>query len=406
MSSPKRLLFLNRCFYPDVEATGQLLTELCRELEKDFEIQVVCGNPLYRKVEKRGIINKTRYGNIVIWRINNTVLPKKHFLARFINLASYFIPCCVLVFFLNKVDCVIVETDPPLLAIAAYLYSRIRRRPFLYYSQDIWPQVGLINRRMTNPLIITVLKTINGFLYSRANRIVVPGRDMKKKLEEEYLIPPHKIEVVENWADPDEIYPIRKEENTFIKKYSLENKFVVMYSGNIGLSQDLENLIYVAHSLREYNEILFVLIGEGALKEKLMNMCSSLELKNIIFLPYQEKENLKFSLSAADIHLIPLKKGMRGIIVPSKVYGIMAAGKPFIAAVDEGSEIEKIVKEFCCGLAVRPSNIGELKKAVFWAFHNRDKIEKMGQKGRKALENHYSKEICGRKIKKVIEDII
>jgi len=179
-----------------------------------------------------------------------------------------------------------------------------------------------------------------------------------------------------------------------------------MYSGNIGLSQDLENIIHLADSLKEFYDILFVFIGEGALKEKLMNMSISLSLKNIKFLTYQEKKDLKFSLNAAYIHLIPLKKGMKGIIVPSKVYGIMASGIPFIAAVDEGGEIDKIVKEFHCGIIVQPSNVKELKKAVLWAFNNKNQIEKMGENGRKALENHYTRKICTQKFKRIIENTI
>lgn len=406
MSIPKRLLFLNRCFYPDVEATGQLLTELCKELEDDFEIHVICGNPLYRKTKNRGIVSKTQYGKITIWRINNTTLPKKYFLARFINLFTYYIFCFIWAFFLKKMDLVVAETDPPLLASIAYVYSRVRHSRFIYYSQDIWPDVGIVNERMTNPVLTKILDVANRFLYGKSTQIVVPGRDMKKRLEEKNHIPPYKIEVVENWADPSKVIPIRREDNTFIKKYSLEDKFAVMYSGNIGLSQDLENIIHLAGRLKEYEDIVFVLIGEGALKEKLINMSASLNLKNIKFLPYQDKKDLKFSLNAAHVHLIPLKKGMKGIIVPSKVYGIMASGKPFIAAVDEESEIDKVVKEFHCGIVVKPSDVEELGKAVLWTYRNQGEIKTMGERGRKALENQYTKEICTQKFKEIVENML
>jgi len=406
MPVDKRLLFLNRSFYPDVEATGQLLTELCQELANDFEVHVICGNPLYRKVKTRKLINKTQYRKVVIWRINNTSLPKKYFISRFINLFSYFILCFFLPLFLKKMNCIIAETDPPLLAIIAYVYSRIRHGQFIYYSQDVWPHVGIINRRLTNPLINKILKVVNGFLYKKATRIVVPGRDMKMRLEEENQLSPQKIEVVSNWVDPHQIFPIKREDNIFVKQHSLENKFVVMYSGNIGLSQDLENIVLLADVLKEIKDIFFLLIGEGASKEKLIKMAASLNLNNIKFLTYQEKKDLVFSLNAAHVHLIPLKKGMKGIIVPSKVYGIMASGRPFIAAVDEGSEIDQIVREFHCGLVVKPSNLEELKKAVLWAFNSGEEIEKMGTNGRKALENNYTREKCTRKFKNVVESLM
>jgi colanic acid biosynthesis glycosyl transferase WcaI len=406
MSVQKRLLFLNRSFYPDVEATGQLLTELCQELENDFKIHVICGNPLYRKVTNRRLITQTRHGKITIWRINNTTLPKEYLFARFVNLFSYFFLCFLWIFFIKKMDCVVAETDPPLLASIAYVYSRIRHSSFIYYSQDIWPDAGIVNRRMTNPIITKILKVVNGFLYRKANRIIVPGRDMKRRLEEENLLPPYKIEVVENWADPSKIFPVKREDNIFIKTHTLENKFVVMYSGNIGLSQDLENIIYLADSLKNLPDILFVLVGEGASKGKLMKMSSSLGLRNVKFLTFQEKKDLKFSLSAAHIHLILLKKGMKGIIVPSKVYGIMASGRAFIAAVDKKSEVDKIVEEFHCGLVVQPSSVEELRKAVLWSFNNRERIRIMGEKGRKALESHYARKICTQNFKKIVKNSI
>jgi len=406
MPAVKRLVFLNRSFFPDVEATGQLLTELCEELADYFDVHVICGKPLYRKVENRKLIDRILYKKITIWRINNTTFPKKCLIGRLINLFSYFILCTIWTFFLKKASCIIAETDPPLLAVIAYVYSRIHHSSFIYYSQDIWPEVGIVNRGMTNPVITRILRVANKFLYRKATRIVVPGRAMKRWLEEKHLISSHKIEVVENWADPNQIFPIKNKDNILIKSNYLDNKFVIMYSGNIGLSQDLENIVFLAEALKDIKDIIFLLIGEGAIKEKLMKMTASLGLKNIKFLPYQEKKHLRFSLNAAHIHLIPLKKGMKGIIVPSKVYGIMASGRPFIAAVDEGSEIDRIIKKFNCGLAVRPSDLEGLKKAVLWAFKNRDKIEEMGKNGRKALESHYSRKICTQKFKRIVEEII
>jgi len=164
-------------------------------------------------------------------------------------------------------------------------------------------------------------------------------------------------------------------------------------------------VIHAAELLKEEEDILFVLIGEGASKKGLVDLSASLGLKNIKFLTYQDKENLKFTLNAAHIHLVTLKKGMGGIIVPSKVYGIMAAGKPYIAALDKESEVQKITEEFHCGINVKPSNAQELKKAVLWAYRHQPEIEKMGQKGRQALRKYYSRNICTQKFKQAIHKI-
>ena len=406
MPDQKRLLFMNRSFYPDVEATGQLLTQLCEDLADDYDIQVICGNPLHPKVKTRRPIAKSKQGKITVWRVNSTTFPKKHFWARFLNLLSYFLGCLFWALCLKKTDITIAETDPPLLAAVAYLRSLFRRSLFVYYSQDIWPEAGIVNERLTNPVVTKMMRAANRFLYKKAARVIVPGGDMKDRLAEDYTLSLDRIAVVENWSDPDEVFPIKREENGFLRAQGLEENFVVMYSGNIGLSQDLENVIEVADELRGLEEIVFVLAGEGALKESLVSTASSQNLKNIRFLPYQEKGRLKYSLNAAHIHLIPLKRGMKGIIVPSKVYGIMAASKPFIAAVDEGSEIDRVAKAFGCGLVVSPSDVEALKKAVLWAFHNQEQIDRMGRLGREAFEKHYTRTLCTHKFGTIIEDLI
>lgn len=404
MTLKKPILFLNRSFYPDVESTGQLLTELCEGLAYDFEVHVVCGNPLYRKVKNRGLISQSDYKNIIIWRVNNTRLSKKNLFTRLINLMSYFVLCFFKVMFFKKVSCVISETDPPLLGIIALFYSKLRKIPFVYYVQDLWPNVGIINQKLTHPLVIRILKRSNKFLYDHAHQIIVPGGDMRKRLAWENQIPLTKIKVVENWADPEQIYPIPLQENAFYKE-NFDPQFVVMYSGNMGLSQDLENVIHTADLLKEKNDILFVLIGEGASKKRLVDLSDSLGLKNVKFLTYQDKKDLKLTLGAAHIHLAPMKKGMGGVIVPSKIYGIMAAGKPYIAALDKESEVYQITEELNCGININPSDVEELKKAVVWAYRHQSEIEKMGENGRKALEKYYSREISTQKFKQYIHKI-
>lgn len=406
MYKKKRILFLNRSFYPDVEATGQLLAELCEELSRDFEVHVLCGKPLYRKVRTKGLLHKSSYKNITVWRTQNTTLPKNFFPLRLVNLFSYFLFSFGTLFFLQRMDGVISETDPPLLASLAYTYSRLHRCPFIYYSQDIWPQVGEATGKFSYPFLTRILKKVNGFLYRKADRVVVPGRDMKEVLEKENGVSSYKIDVVENWADLEAIYPVKRENNPFIRKHSLEDRFVVMYSGNIGYSQDWGILLETARSLKEKEEMVFLFIGEGASKKELTNLCSSWGLENVQFLTYQEKNQLKYSLSAAQVHLIPLKKGMKGTMVPSKVYGIMAAGRPFIASVEKGSEIDRIIQEFGCGIRVNPASPQELKAALLWAFQHPQEIENMGLRGKDAVEKHFSRKICGEKFQTTLKKLI
>ena len=396
------ILFFNRSFYPDTEATGQFLTELCEDLTKlGHKITVICGKSYHVSNDEKGqLIKRESYKEIEILRASGTTFPKKSLFLRLVNLGTYFLNAFFAGFLIRqKPDIVIALTDPPLLGLHGIFFSKLFGAKFIYYCNDIYPDVGMITGRLRHPIYIFILKTANMLSFNLADKIIVIGEDMKKRVEKKG-IDGKKIEIVHNWADTDALFPISV--TGFREKYKLENNFLVMYSGNIGLTQNLNKLLEVAENSRNIKEIKFILIGEGADKDKLQSITSEKKLTNVQFLPYQPKEELNQSLNAADIHLITLEKNLAGVMVPSKVYGILACGKPFLAWVDEESEVATIAKKFNVGIVVEPGNVKEMTNTVNWAINNPAKLRQMGENSRKVAIDLFDRKISSNIFNKVL----
>jgi len=200
-----------------------------------------------------------------------------------------------------------------------------------------------------------------------------------------------KIAVIPNWADTKVMTPHPKE-NPFSLANGLSSCFVVMHSGNIGLSQKLELLLQAAKRLEGLKDLAIVIIGDGAGKSSLVGLASELGLGNVYFFPYQPAEKMIYSFATADIFVISLAAGLDGFIAPSKVFAIMASGGPFIAAIDKSSEVARIAEEFNCGLVVSPDDPEALSQAIRRAYESQSELAKMGYRARKAVERFYSKD--------------
>ena len=183
---------------------------------------------------------------------------------------------------------------------------------------------------------------------------------------------------------------MRPAEGDLRRAWELNGEFAVMYSGNLGLSQGLEHVLEAARCMRT-EPVVFLFVGEGAAKEGLMARAAEWRLPNVRFLPYQPREQLSASLGTADLHLVPLQRGLAGCIVPSKLYGILAAGRPYVAAVEEDSEVARVTRENATGLLIEPDDPGRLAAAVRWALLNRGELAEMGRRGRQLAEREFDR---------------
>lgn len=364
--------FFNRSFYPDMAATGQLLTELCESLAQDYgcRVSVVAGMPLLPEADgvapahDRGLcFHREVHQGVEIFRAHGTRWSNRSILGRASNYLTYFLAATVAGRYLDKPDVVIALTDPPMIGLSAYLAARRFDARLMVSFRDIFPEINQILKGVDSHLIDRVLHEISCFLVRKSSRVIALSETMRQKLIERKAADPDHTVVIPDWADCRVIWP-RPKRNPFSQSHGLTDAFVVMHSGNLGLSQGLETLTEAAAHLQAYPDIQFVLIGEGVKKQALMAQAAQHHLENVQFLPYQPKAVLPHSFATADVFIISLQRGLAGYIVPSKLYGILAAGRPYIAAVEPACEVRTITRQYRCGLNVEPGDAHGLAEAI------------------------------------------
>jgi glycosyltransferase involved in cell wall biosynthesis len=397
-----RILVVNQYFDPDRSSSAQLLTELCDDLAQNHEIQVIAGRPSYNLTRAPDILSTGGHGDVRVSRAWSTSFDRAWMPGRLTNYATYLTTSLAAAVSATRPDVVLAWTDPPLIGLVAALAARVRRVPFVLATQDIFPDIAIQLGRLTNPAVIRLLRWAARRQFSSAVRVVSLGRDMDRRLQA-LGVPKQKIRTIANWADGSLIRPLGHA-SPMREAWGFGNSFVVMYSGNVGLSQSLETLLDAADQLRSRGDILIAIVGEGAAKARLQADVIRRGLGNVRFVPFQSKGSLSESLAAGDVHLVSLKRGLAGFVVPSKVYGIMAAGRPFIAAVEDDSEPALIVEDYGCGIRIPPDDPGALAKGIRqMAGTSR---EEMGRRGRRAFEQRFDREIATTSYRKLLEEVV
>ncbi|HET6267330.1 MAG TPA: glycosyltransferase family 4 protein [Acidobacteriota bacterium] len=391
------IVFFNRSYYPDTAATGQLLTELCEGLAANHgcRVSVVAGIPLNSSAtgcpdrSNRGFFfDREEKNGVQILRAKGTSFSKKRFLGRATNYITYFISACVAGQRLRDPDTVVALTDPPIIGVAAWLSSVRYRVPFVMSFRDVFPEVARLLEEFQSEFINGILQRVNRFLVRRAVKIVALGESMREKLIRGKGADPGKIVIIPDWADCTQIVPGSKE-NAFTREHGLSGKFVVMHSGNLGLSQSLNSVLESAKFLQDYPDIAMVFVGEGVKKAELQERARDLGLQQVLFLPFQPKERLSESFASADVFAISLLPGMSGYIVPSKLYGILAAGRPYVAVVEQESEAVQIALANDCGLVAIPGDPKNFSEQIVALYNDRGRTRRMGQNARRVAESRF-----------------
>ena len=375
---PLRVCFFNRSYWPDTGATGQLLTELAEDLvaRHGFDVTVVSG-PASNGSPSREVRN-----GVTIVRAAGTQFEPKVFAGRVSNYLSYFGSAILHALRLPKQDVVVALTDPPVIGLAALTAAR-GRAAFVFYCQDIFPEVGALVQNFRSALVDGALERVNRLLVSRADRIVAIGETMAERLREGKGARADRIRIIHNWADATAIVPSPKQ-NPFSTAHGLDAKFVVLHAGNIGLAQNLDMVLDAAARLRDVPDVLFLFIGDGSQRASLEARARERGLDNVRFLPFQPRDQMRWTYASADVCLVSLKAGLSGYIVPSKLYPILAAGRPYIAALEETSEAAAITRRHECGVVTPPGDAGALAAAVRTLAGDRALCERMGANGRTA----------------------
>jgi colanic acid biosynthesis glycosyl transferase WcaI len=271
-------------------------------------------------------------------------------------------------------------TDPPIVGDLGVAIARRRRVPLLVISEDVFPEIATELGRLTNPFVVRPLKALVGYYLRRADMVVAIGERMRERLIAKGAAP-ERVAVIPNWVDTSAITP-RARDNEWSREAGLAGRFVVMHSGNVGHAQNLDTLILATTYLRDLDDLAVPIIGFGARHVEMQQLADRLEADPVRFLEYQPRDRLSESLSAADIHYVGLARGLSGYVVPSRLYGILSAGRPVIAAADEDSETARLVAEVGCGVVVPPDRPDLVAAAIRDARDGALDLDAMGAAGR------------------------
>lgn len=409
----KNLLIYAHYYYPDVASTGQILTELAEGLKESFHTTVICTVPSYTgKVSQYYRKHKYYYENINgvdVLRIRVPEFRKNFAPSRIVNIVSYFFSAVAATFRVERQDYVFTISQPPVLGgLLGVIGKHLKKAKLIYNIQDFNPEQVKAVEFTGNRLILNAMLLMDKHSCKAADKVIVVGRDMVDTLRNRFgkkMVP---YAYINNWIDEKEIYPLPEGNagvQKFRKRYGLENRFVMMYSGNIGLYYDLPNLLKLIAQFQQEKEVVFAFIGEGSVLEELKEYQQKHQLENVVFIPYQEKKDLIYSLNAGDVHFVMNAKGIKGVSVPSKLYGVMAAGKPVLGILEEGAEARLIVEEAQCGRVVSPEDYEAIRNLI-WEFiqkRNSEELACMGEKGRNYLVQHLTKDVS---IKKYRDEIL
>lgn len=410
------VLFINRSYWPDAEATGQLLTELCEDLAKDenLSVSIICGQPNFNLDE----LEFQKYGEsvrnrVTIHRVRHSQFDKSTFWGRVTNFITFLIVATWKALWVKRPDVIVVETDPPLLCLLGFVVSKIRRTKLVCYLQDIYPDIAIKLGRLKDGLFTRMLRWSFLFAYRNSDQVVVVGDDMRKWLIN-HLVRPDRIRVIENWVDTDRVYPFGKQANPFRDDNHLSGKFVLMYSGNLGYTQRFDLVLDAAEHFRQEQEIVFVFVGNGVKRSELSEEIIKRRLPNTRLIDYQPKAKLALSLSAADVHFVLLDSNLTELMMPSKIYSALASGTA-VLGIGRGSSrlgekalpshLAETIEGNEAGFFIDESEPEKLIDMITFLYENPGELDVLSNNARSAAVEKYSRKIAVRGFRALFADM-
>ncbi len=404
-----RVLVLCPHFEPDTAPTGHVMTRLVEELGKrEHDVHVITSLPWYKthSVDSQWtgrLVRKktTPWGSIT--RLHPMTSAKKNNLvARALAFGMFSMFSALAGVARKRCDVILVMSPPLTLGLAGWLAALRHRAPLVLNIQDIHPEAAVATGSISNPKIISMLEALESFSYKKADAITALSDDLRLNIANR-IEHPDKVKIIPNFVDTDWIYPDSKF-NSYRTALGLTDEVVVMYAGNLGYSQPIEIVIDAARRLQHRQEIVFVINGEGSRRLELEAKAEGLE--NIRFVDFSPHEDLNEVLAAADIHLILLKPGLGTVSVPSKLYSILAAGRPVLASVDTGTEIDLVVSRTGAGRSVSSNDNGLFTETLIALADDPVGRNAAGKAGRKFAEEWLSADSVAQSYDELFEELL
>jgi colanic acid biosynthesis glycosyl transferase WcaI len=390
----RRLIFVNRFFFPDHSATSQILSDLAFHLAASGrEVQVVTSAQIY-DAPRAALPEFETVNGVQVHRVSSSRFGRGSLVGRSLDYLTFYRSARRrLIGLARPGDLLVAKTDPPLLSLPVMAAARRRGAGLINWLQDLYPEiaVALDVPLIRAPFLARQLARRRDRSLQAAEANVVVGELMAEKLAA-LGVSPARIHVIPNWCNDVELRPVPHAQNPLREAWGLQDKFVFAYSGNLGRVHQFETVLAAAASLRDDPRFVFLLIGGGKRYEELRSAVERDGLAGLFrFMPYQPRELLAQSLGVCDAHWVSLNAKLEGLLVPSKFYGIAAAGRPIVMIGDPDGELGRLVTAHRCGFAVKPGDADALAGILRRLADEPDTVAQMGERARQLLEARFSR---------------
>ncbi len=396
-----KVVFVNRYAHPDHSATSQMVSDLAFALvRRGHAVEMVASRQLYEDAGARLAQLETVDG-VTIRRVWTSRFGRAGLVGRAIDYLTFYLSAAAAVLAATRRgDVVVVKTDPPLMSVVLAPVVRLRGGRLVNWLQDVFPEVAQslgVGRGRLAGFGYALLRRLRNRSLRAADANVVIGERMAERLAAEG-VGRDRVRIIENWADGSLVHPVAPAQNPLRAAWGLADAFVVGYSGNLGRAHEFATLVGAIADVERCkgDDIRWLMIGGGALQEAFAAEIATRDLRSVVVHPYQPRERLADSLSAADVHLVSLRPEMEGLIVPSKIYGILAAGRPAVFIGDPDGEVARLIRRLDCGVTVREGDPAALAEAVRGLAVDPQLAEAMGARARAAFERAHDLEAAVR----------
>jgi putative colanic acid biosynthesis glycosyltransferase WcaI len=371
------ILLLNEYFPPDTSATAKCAAQVADALTERHRVTVLAGRPSYDPAERhpRYLLRREVRGNLAVERVGSTAYPRFQMRRRVSNYLTYLslaVPRALAI----PSDVVLAMTDPPIEGIVGAFVARLSGRPFVYNIRDMYPDMAVGGAIVRRGSLTARWEALHRWALRRAARVIVLGEDMRDRIVAKGVDPARIVISRDGIPTPGTLPP---PDNPVARQIRGDFRFVLVHAGNLGFYGAWQTLIQAVRSL-EHQGVGLVFIGEGAMKPQVEAMAAG--CRAVRFLPYRPASEVPLVLSSGDLHVVTVKRGLEGVVVPSKLYPTLAAGRPVLGVAPEGSDVVRIIRRSGCGLAADPDDPESIVEALTGVLHDSEQIQNMGHRAR------------------------
>ncbi len=403
-----KILIISQYYWPEEAGPGVSVTELAESLvKKGYKVSVITGMPNYPNGHIlpgycRKLFKFENHNGVKIFRGWFYPNSRKNIFVRNISALSFIVSSLLVCLVTRKSNVIYSLSSPITMNVTPWILSRYWRVPWISHVIDLFTD-AIIQAGYSKGIFTRILYSFEHSFYKKADHIVTNSSDKMNYLIK-LQIPNKKITFISDWADGNTIYPSKKE-NFILNEWNLQDKFIVLFSGNMGYSSDLETVLIAANQLRSFKEIYFILVGEGVKCLELKKIASDLKLANLKFYPFQRKKYFPHVLAASDVTLVTLSTRGAKFATQGKIYTQMAASKPILAITPPKNDIERLINNAECGWWIESGDGDSLAKLILDLETNPDLVKKYGKNARAYFCKNYSIEKCTNQFESLLKHI-